>query len=107
MYVAETNNVAAKLTDFFEGLSANPIFDNNYFQYIKDNEWNPRTYELYRANFFYRTELTVKGIAHVCGRSAAVNDMDTLILFAYILSEETGFGNCIFRPIMNTHSGRT
>ena len=37
--------------------------------------------------------MTVKGIAHVCSRSAAVNDMDTLILFSYILGEETGMGN--------------
>ncbi|MCL1487591.1 MAG: iron-containing redox enzyme family protein [Marinobacter sp.] len=93
MNVAETDNVASNLNDFFEGLSTHPVFNNDYFQYIKENKWNPQTYELYRANFFYRTELTVKGIAHVCARSAAVNDMDTLILFAYILSEETGFGN--------------
>ncbi|WP_234498069.1 iron-containing redox enzyme family protein [Vibrio maritimus] len=82
-----------RLDNFLEELETNQVFDNPYFNYLSKQEWTPATYALFRANFFYRTELTVKGIAHVCARSASVNDMDTLILFSYILSEETGMGN--------------
>ncbi|GIB59875.1 MULTISPECIES: iron-containing redox enzyme family protein [Vibrionaceae] len=82
-----------KLDFFLSELEFHSIFNNPYFTYLSEHKWSPTTYELFRANFFFRTELTVKGIAHVCSRSAAINDMDTLILFSYILCEETGMGN--------------
>ncbi|UTM59266.1 iron-containing redox enzyme family protein [Photobacterium sp. CCB-ST2H9] len=88
-----SHQLSGKLDSFLTELENHPIFENTYFKHLATYPWTPATYELFRANFFYRTELTVKGIAHVCARSAAVNDMDTLILFSYILGEETGMGN--------------
>ncbi|MBV7263426.1 iron-containing redox enzyme family protein [Photobacterium sp. WH77] len=82
-----------KLDSFLTDLENHSIFENSYFRHLAKHPWTPASYELFRANFFYRTELTVKGIAQVCARSAAMNDMDTLILFSYILGEETGMGN--------------
>lgn len=81
-----------KLDCFLSEIKLHTIFNNPYFSYLSEHKWTPASYELFRANFFFRTELTVKGIAHVCSRSAAVNDIDTLILFSYILGEETGMG---------------
>ncbi len=89
----ENNQCERELDEFLSSLEEHNIFKNNYFNHLTAVKWTPDTYELYRANFFYRTELTVKGIAHVCARASEVNDMDTLILFAYILGEETGMGN--------------
>lgn len=80
------------LNKFLANLEKNSVFENDYFKLLSEEEWSPTTYEFFRANFFYRTELTVKGIANTCARSAAENDMDTLILFSYILGEETGMG---------------
>lgn len=92
MDVLVEKDLTQELDQFFEGLEEHPVFYNPYFKELKNGHWNQRSYNMYRDNFFYRTELTVKGIAHVCSRSAAANDMDTLILFSHILGEETGFG---------------
>src|SRR5882672_1804487 len=73
-------------------LEHHPVFANPYFDLLRSGAWDRESYELHRANFFYRTELTVKAIAHVCARAAAADDQDTLILFAYILDEECGKG---------------
>jgi hypothetical protein len=81
-----------ELNQFLNDLDDHSIFKNDFFWLLQNKDWSRQTYELIRANFFYRTELTVKGIAHVCARAAGNNDMDTLILFAYILNEETGNG---------------
>ncbi|KZN46534.1 iron-containing redox enzyme family protein [Pseudoalteromonas luteoviolacea] len=90
---ANNINQKAELDAFLTELENHKIFKNKYFLHLAENKWSPESYALFRANFFYRTELTVKGIAHVCARAAEVNDMDTLILFSYILGEETGMGN--------------
>jgi hypothetical protein len=74
-------------------LNDHPVFSNNYFDFLQTTSWNAITYELHRANFFYRTELTVKAIAQACGRAALQDDMNSLILFSHILSEECGNGN--------------
>jgi hypothetical protein len=78
-----------------EGLENHPVYNNEYFKLLQYSQWNRQTYELHRANFFYRTELTVKGIAQVCARAALQDDQATLILFAYILNEETGNGSAV------------
>ncbi len=73
------------------------VFDCDYFKRLNEMGWNRETYNLHRANFFYRTELTVKAIAHVCARAAIEDDVPTLTLFSYILNEECGNGkleNC-------------
>src|SRR5690242_831117 len=75
-----------------EGLRAeienHVIFHNGYFGKLNDSLFTKETYSLHRANFFYRTELTVKAIAHVCARAADCDDELTLILFSHILNEE-------------------
>lgn len=78
---------------FIEELENHPVYRNPYFEFLQRSPWNRGTYDLHRANFFCRTELTVKGIAHVCARAAQNDDQATLILFAYILNEETGNGD--------------
>lgn len=93
MIIENRASLVKDLVSFLDQIEHHPIYKNDYFQHLCKQKWVPESYELYRANFFYRTELTVKGIAHVCARSAAVNDMDTLTLFSYILSEETGMGD--------------
>jgi len=78
-------------------IEAHPVYANSYFYSLQNARWTKETYALHRANFFYRTELTVKAIAHVCARAADADDVPTLILFAYILNEECGNGeakNC-------------
>ncbi|MFV5345684.1 iron-containing redox enzyme family protein [Acinetobacter oleivorans] len=84
--------ISAELDEFITKMDDHEIFQNNYFKHLTSTSWTPESYILFRDNFFYRTELTVKGIAHVCSRSAFENDMDTLVLFTHILSEETGMG---------------
>jgi len=84
----------ARLCDEIE---SHPVYANPYFDSLKNARWTRETYALHRANFFYRTELTVKAIAHVCARAADEDDVPTLILFSYILNEECGNGeakNC-------------
>lgn len=76
-----------------EDLEHHQVYGNEYFKYLQGSQWTRQAYDFHRANFFHRTEGTVKGIAHVCARAAANDDRDTLILFAYILNEETGNGN--------------
>lgn len=87
------NSISAELDTFITNMDQHEIFQNNYFYHLTNKHWSPESYTLFRDNFFYRTELTVKGIAQVCARSAFQNDMDTLVLFTHILSEETGMGN--------------
>jgi len=70
-----------------------PVYQNRYFGLLRHSKWTRETYALHRANFFYRTELTVKTIAHVCARAAQEEDQGTLILFSYILNEECGNGD--------------
>ncbi|HEY6174768.1 MAG TPA: hypothetical protein VIX73_10005 [Kofleriaceae bacterium] len=82
-----------RINSMMEDLEHHPVYSNDYFKYLQIARWNRHTYDFHRANFFHRTEGTVKGIAHVCARAAANDDRDTLILFAYILNEETGNGN--------------
>lgn len=76
-----------------EELDNHPVYKNDYFDRLNRSKWTKATYELHRANFFYRTELTVKAIAHVCSRAAEQDDDPTLILFSYILNEECGNGS--------------
>jgi len=75
-----------------EAIETHPVFANSYFDSLQRAPWTRDTYALHRANFFYRTELTVKTIAHVCARAADEDDVRTLILFTYILNEECGNG---------------
>lgn len=84
--------ISTELDDFITKMDDHEIFQNNYFKHLTTKPWTAESYILFRDNFFYRTELTVKGIAQVCSRSAFQNDMDTLVLFTHILSEETGMG---------------
>ncbi len=89
----EVSSIHRDLEKFFLVLEKHPVFKNPYFDCLQNLKWNKATFELHRANFFYRTELTVKAIAHVCARAAAEEDQDTLILFSYILNEECGNGS--------------
>lgn len=81
-----------QVTSLLNDLERHPVYENDYFAFLENSPWDGRTYDLHRANFFHRTEGTVKGIAHVCARAAANDDRDTLILFSYILNEEAGNG---------------
>jgi hypothetical protein len=82
-----------EVSSYISKLDNHPVYQNDYFKLLENTKWSKETYALHRANFFYRTELTVKGIAHICSRAAVENDQATLILFAYILNEETGNGD--------------
>ncbi|MFJ9407309.1 hypothetical protein [Streptomyces sp. NPDC101393] len=91
-----TTSTATTLHDqvasLMDELDRHPVYDNEYFKFLENSPWNSRTYDFHRANFFQRTEGTVKGIAHVCAQAAANDDRDTLVLFSYILNEEAGNG---------------
>ena len=78
---------------FIDSLEHHPVFSNSYFNYLRQSSWNKNSFDIHRANFFYRTELTVKAIAHLCARAAAEDDHETLILFSHVLNEECGNGN--------------
>lgn len=95
------------VTSLMDELERHPVYDNPYFSFLENEPWNSRTYEFHRANFFHRTEGTVKGIAHVCAQAAAHDDRDTLVLFSYILNEEAGngeAGNCHEVLMENAHN---
>ncbi|HEX8615480.1 MAG TPA: iron-containing redox enzyme family protein [Telluria sp.] len=81
-----------QLLDHMKSVEAHPVFDNDYFRFVKENPITPQLYAVHRANFFFRTMATVIGIAHVCAAAASNHDQDTLILFSYILNEECGDG---------------
>lgn len=81
-----------QVTSLMAELERHPVYDNGYFKLLENSPWNSRTYDFHRANFFHRTEGTVKGIAHVCAQAAAHDDRDTLVLFSCILNEEAGNG---------------
>lgn len=86
MSIQIKSNDVSKLDSFLSELEFHKIFNNNYFTYLTEHKWSPVSYELFRANFFFRTELTVKGIAHVCSRSAAMNDygyIDSVLLYSW------------------------
>ncbi|MFI0714469.1 iron-containing redox enzyme family protein [Streptomyces inhibens] len=81
-----------QVTSLMGELERHDVYNNDYFKFLENSPWNNRTYDFHRANFFHRTEGTVKGIAHVCAQAAASDDRDTLVLFSYILNEEAGNG---------------
>jgi hypothetical protein len=81
-----------QVTALMDDLEQHLVFSNDYFRFIENSPWTDRTYDFHRANFFHRTEGTVKGIAYVCAQAAAHDDRDTLVLFSHILNEETGNG---------------
>jgi hypothetical protein len=100
-------SVRHELEILLDGLERHPVFANPYFARLRGERWTRDAYAIHRANFFYRTELTVKAIAHVCARAAAEDDQDTLILFAYILDEECGKGKkhaCHARLMDQSHN---
>jgi hypothetical protein len=84
-----------------------PIYRNGYFGRLQRGNFSRATYALHRANFLYRTEFTVKAIAHVCARAAEQDDDHTLILFSHILNEECGDGDatqCHASLMENAHN---
>ena len=83
---------ATEISLLVSELEEHEVYQNDYFKMLQSEPFTRDVYALHRANFFYRTELTVKAIAHVCARSAEENDTKTLILFSYILNEECGNG---------------
>lgn len=96
-----------QVTSLMDELERHDVYSNDYFKFLQNTPWNARTYDFHRANFFHRTEGTVKGIAHVCARAAANDDRDTLTLFSFILNEETGNGeaaNCHEVLMENAHN---
>jgi hypothetical protein len=90
-------HIHQELDSLMRELELHRVYQNDYFRLLKKANWSKESYALHRANFFYRTELTVKSIAQVCARASAEDDVATLTLFSYILNEETGNGqlkNC-------------
>lgn len=85
-------DIKKTLLNALSDLEKHNVFRNSYFDFLKINI-NRDVYELHRANFFFRTEATVKGIAYVVSQAALYDDMDTLIFFTYILNEECGEGD--------------
>jgi hypothetical protein len=81
------------LLNYTENLASHAVFQNNYFDFLKLHKFSAKLYEFHRANFFFRTEATVKSVANVCAKAASEDDQDTLILFSYILNEECGEGD--------------
>lgn len=81
-----------QVASLMDEVERHDVYSNDYFKSLQDTRWNRQTYDFHRANFFHRTEGTVKGIAHVCAQAAAHDDRDTLTLFSFILNEETGYG---------------
>ncbi|MFE2266162.1 iron-containing redox enzyme family protein [Streptomyces griseosporeus] len=81
-----------QVVSFMDELERHPVYTNDYFKFLQETQWDSHTYDFHRANFFHRTEGTVKGIAHVCAQAAAHDDRDTLTLFSFILNEEAGYG---------------
>ncbi|MGD3109956.1 hypothetical protein [Streptomyces sp. YGL11-2] len=111
-----TNSTEVRLHDqvtaLIEDLDEHRVYGNDYFAYLENTPWTDRAYDFHRANFFHRTEGTVKGIAYVCAQAAAHDDRDTLVLFSHILNEETGNGeaaHCHELLMENSHNlyGRT
>ncbi|MGY3680605.1 iron-containing redox enzyme family protein [Streptomyces sp. TE33382] len=82
-----------QVTALIDDLDNHEVYGNEYFAFLEKALWTARDYDFHRANFFHRTEGTVKGIAHVCAQAAAHDDRDTLVLFSHILNEETGNGD--------------
>ncbi|WP_327147021.1 iron-containing redox enzyme family protein [Nocardia sp. NBC_01327] len=101
-----------QVTAIMDHLEQHQVYANGYFAYLENSPWNAPAYDFHRANFFHRTEGTVKGIAYVCAQAAARDDRDTLVLFSHILNEETGNGeaaHCHELLMENSHNlfGRT
>ena len=96
-----------QLIDIMRNLDTHPVFQNDYFKFVKENQMTPELYAMHRANFFFRTMATVMGIAHVCAAAASHHDQDTLILFSFILNEECGDGkksHCHERLMEDSHN---
>lgn len=83
----------SSLLNYTHTMKQHPVFQNTYFHFLKSYKFTPELYALHRANFFFRTEATVKSVAHVCANAASQDDHDTLLLFSYILNEECGNGD--------------
>ncbi|MFJ8622100.1 iron-containing redox enzyme family protein [Kitasatospora sp. NPDC093550] len=81
-----------QVAELMDDLGKHRVYGNDYFRMLRDDPWTGSAYDVHRANFFHRTEGTVKGIAHVCAQAAARDDRHTLVLFSHILNEETGDG---------------
>lgn len=92
MTLATSPTLRVQVSAFLDKLEQHPVFRNEYFDFLESSRWTGESYDFHRANFFYRTEGTVKGIAAVCARAAANDDTDTLTLFSCILNEEAGNG---------------
>ncbi|MBV8802198.1 MAG: iron-containing redox enzyme family protein [Gammaproteobacteria bacterium] len=82
-----------QLLEYTETLTQHAVFRNQYFSFLKTHKFTPELYAFHRANFFFRTEATVKSVAQVCAKAAIQDDHDTLLFFSYILNEECGNGD--------------
>lgn len=105
--VPSNSDYQKQLARFLEEMEQHIVYENQYFHLLSHSKWNKSTYALHRANFFARTELTVKGIAHLCAQASDNSDRFTLSLFSYILNEEAGNGeleNCHEVLMENAHN---
>ena len=84
---------ALDLDHLRDELDHHEVYSNGYFERLQRTKFNRASYALHRANFYYRTEFTVKAIAQVCARAAECDDERTLVLFSHILDEECGNGD--------------
>lgn len=88
--------IKKKLDPIAEEFSSHRALDHDLFKYLEEQSkegFTPKQYEVYRDNFFRRTELTIPSIARVIEKAALSGDSQTVVDAIKNLYDEGGYGD--------------
>lgn len=85
-----------KFDPIAEEFSNHRALNHDFFKYLEEQSkegFTPKQYEVYRDNFFRRTELTIPSIARVIEKAALSGDPQAVIDTIRNLNDEGGYGD--------------
>jgi hypothetical protein len=85
-----------KLDPVIEEFKSHQALDHPLFSYLEEQSksgFNSRQFQIYRDNFFYRTELTIPSVAKTIEKAALEGDLVTVAETISNLYDEGGYGD--------------
>ncbi|MCE3254726.1 MAG: hypothetical protein K0R25_220 [Rickettsiaceae bacterium] len=87
----EASKAILKEFEEHEAIKGHPFF--NYLEQKEEEGINSRQFEIFRANFFFRTNLTIVGLMKFALKAKHAEDLQTVSETMQNLGDETGHGN--------------